>query len=61
MELGRVPRASAKHSGGWPGLTHFLDDGRIELDNNPGERAIRLFAGSDGAPSANAKKYEPFA
>ncbi len=35
----------------------FLDDGRIELDNNPVERAIRpvalgrknhLFAGSDG-------------
>jgi transposase len=41
----------------WPALTRFLDDGRIELDNNPVERAIRpialgrknhLFAGSDG-------------
>ena len=41
----------------WPGLTRFLDDGRIELDTNPVERAIRpvalgrknhLFAGSDG-------------
>jgi hypothetical protein len=41
----------------WSGLTLFLDDGRIELDNNPVERAIRpvtlgrknhLFAGSDG-------------
>jgi hypothetical protein len=40
----------------WPALTRFLDDGRIELDNNPVERAIRpvalgrknhLFAGSD--------------
>lgn len=43
--------------GRWTGLTRFLDDGRIELDTNPVERAIRpvalgrknhLFAGSDG-------------
>jgi hypothetical protein len=41
----------------WPALCRFLADGRIELDNNPVERAIRpvalgrknhLFAGSDG-------------
>jgi transposase len=41
----------------WPALCRFLYDGRIELDNNPVERAIRpvalgrknhLFAGSDG-------------
>lgn len=41
----------------WEGLTRFLKDGRIELDTNPVERAIRpvalgrknhLFAGSDG-------------
>ena len=41
----------------WVGLTLFLDDGRIEIDNNTVERAIRplaltrknaLFAGSDG-------------
>lgn len=41
----------------WEGLTRFLDDGRIELDTNVVERAIRplalgrknhLFAGSDG-------------
>jgi transposase len=41
----------------WNGLARFLDDGRIELDTNPVERAIRpvalgrknhLFAGSDG-------------
>ena len=41
----------------WAGLTLFLDDGRIELDNNIVERSIRplaltrknsLFAGSDG-------------
>src|SRR5690349_23320356 len=40
----------------WPALCRFLDDGRIELDTNPVERAIRpvalgrknhLFAGSD--------------
>src|SRR5271166_5143102 len=41
----------------WEGLTHFIDNGRIELDNNTVERSIRpialnrknaLFAGSDG-------------
>lgn len=41
----------------WEGLSRFLADGRIELDTNPVERAIRpvslgrknhLFAGSDG-------------
>jgi transposase len=41
----------------WAGLTRFLDDGRIEIDNNIVERSIRplaltrknsLFAGSDG-------------
>ena len=41
----------------WNGLTHFLDDGRIEINSNVVERSIRpialnrknaLFAGSDG-------------
>ena len=41
----------------WQGLCRFLDDGRVEIDNNVVERAIRpialgrknaLFAGSDG-------------
>jgi transposase len=41
----------------WEGLTHFIDDGRIEIDSNVVERSIRpialnrknaLFAGSDG-------------
>lgn len=41
----------------WDGLSRFLNDGRIEMDTNPVERAIRpislgrknhLFAGSDG-------------
>jgi transposase len=43
--------------GRWNGLSHFLADGRIEIDNNVVERSIRplaltrknaLFAGSDG-------------
>lgn len=41
----------------WDGLTRFIEDGRIELDNNTVEHSIRpialnrknaLFAGSDG-------------
>jgi hypothetical protein len=45
----------------WSALCRFLDDGRIELDNNTGERAIRpialgrknhLFAGSDGGAAS---------
>jgi hypothetical protein len=62
-QLGRVSGRSAlaeairyalRH---WPGLVLFLDDGRLELDTNIIERAIRpialgrknaLFAGSDG-------------
>jgi transposase len=44
----------------WPGLVVFLDDGRVEMDTNVVERAIRphtltrknaLFAGSDGGAS----------
>ncbi len=44
----------------WEALCQFLNDGRIELDNNTVERAIRpialgrknhLFAGSDGGAS----------
>ncbi|HMB76814.1 MAG TPA: IS66 family transposase, partial [Kiloniellaceae bacterium] len=63
MQLGRVSKKSGlaeaiRYSlARWPALCRFLDDGRIELDNNPVERAIRpvalgrknhLFAGSDG-------------
>jgi len=42
----------------WDGLTRFLDDGRVEIDSNAVERAIRpialgrknhLFAGSDSS------------
>lgn len=62
-QLGQVPARSTLADairyalGRWKGLTRFLGDGRIELDTNPVERAIRpvalgrknhLFAGSDG-------------
>jgi len=62
-ELGRIPgrgdvaKAIRYMLARWPALCQFLDDGRIELDTNTVERAIRpvtlgrknhLFAGSDG-------------
>jgi len=39
----------------WPALCRFLDDGRIDLDNNPVERAIRPLAmrGSLCTPSSS--------
>jgi transposase len=53
-ELAKAMRYALRH---WSGLIAFLDDGRIELDSNTVERAIRphtltrknaLFAGNDG-------------
>jgi transposase len=53
-DLAKAMRYAIRH---WPGLIAFLDDGRIEMDTNVVERAIRphtltrknaLFAGSDG-------------
>ncbi|MCB8884076.1 IS66 family transposase [Acidisoma cellulosilytica] len=53
-DLTKAMRDALRH---WPGLVAFLDDGRIEMDTNVVERAIRpvtlnqknaLFAGSDG-------------
>lgn len=53
----RLAEAIRYALGRWDALCRFLDDGRIELDTNPVERAIRpvalgrknhLFAGSDG-------------
>src|SRR5260221_4101576 len=47
MELGRVPPAGPLAEAiryalaRWQALTRFLNDGRIELDNNPVHRAIR--------------------
>jgi transposase len=60
--LGRLPakgdlaKAMRYALNRWPAFTLFLDDGRVAIDNNPAERAIRpvaigrknwLFAGSD--------------
>ena len=51
--LGEAIRDALRH---WPGLLVFLDDGRVEMDTNTVERAIRpvtlnrknaLFAGND--------------
>ncbi len=53
-DLAKAIRYALRH---WPGLIVFLDDGRVEMDTNVVERAIRphtltrknaLFAGSDG-------------
>ena len=53
-DLAIAMRYAIRH---WPGLVVFLDDGRVEMDTNVVERAIRpntltrknaLFAGSDG-------------
>jgi transposase len=49
-QLGRIPGGGGladaiRYSlSRWPALCHFLDDGRIELDNNSVERAIRPVA-----------------
>ena len=53
-DLAQASRYALRH---WSGLIVFLEDGRVEMDNNVVERAIRpipmtrkvaLFAGSDG-------------
>ncbi|MBE7157986.1 MAG: IS66 family transposase [Rhodospirillales bacterium] len=53
-DLAKAIRYALRH---WPGLVVFLEDGRVEMDTNVVERAIRphtltrknaLFAGSDG-------------
>ncbi len=53
----RLAEAIRYALGRWTSLGRFLDDGRVDLDTNPVERAIRpvslgrknsLFAGSDG-------------
>ena len=52
-DLAKAMRYAIRH---WPGLVMFLDDGRVEMDTNVVERAIRpntltrknaLFAGND--------------
>ncbi len=50
----------------WTALTRYVDDGRIEIDNNAAERALRvvalgrknsLFAGSDAGGHSAAAIY----
>ena len=50
----------------WPALTRYCDDGRLEIDNNAAERALRvvalgrknyLFAGSDVGGKRAASIY----
>jgi len=50
----------------WPALTRYCDDGRLEIDNNAAERALRavtlgrknyLFAGSDAGGERAAVIY----
>ncbi len=50
----------------WAALTRYVDDGRVEIDNNAAERAIRalvlgrrnyLFAGSDAGGETAARLY----
>ena len=50
----------------WPALTRYADDGRLEIDNNAAERALRvvalgrrnyLFAGSDAGGERAAAIY----
>jgi hypothetical protein len=62
-ELAKAIRYSLTH---WRALTQYGDDGRIEIDNNTAERAIRplvlgrrnyLFAGSDGGGQSAAVIY----
>lgn len=61
--LGRATRYAL---GNWPALVRYCEDGRIEVDNNTAERAIRplvigrrnyLFAGSDGGGQSAAVIY----
>jgi hypothetical protein len=70
--LRKLPRKSPVTSaigyalGLWPALTHYLEDGRLEIDNNAAERALRavalgrknyLFAGSDAGGERAAALY----
>jgi hypothetical protein len=70
--LTQVPRKSALAEavryalGRWVALTRYVDDGRLEIDNNAAERALRavalgrknyLFAGSDAGGERAAAIY----
>src|SRR5512143_1963866 len=60
------PPPSATPAPLWTALRRYLDDGRLEIDNNAAERQIRplalgrknyLFAGSDGGGERAAALY----
>ena len=64
--LAEAIRYALRH---WPGLVLCLDDGRLELDTNTVERAIRpialgrknsLFAGSDGGGAPLSDHGQPY-
>ncbi|MGL1673540.1 IS66 family transposase, partial [Vibrio parahaemolyticus] len=42
----------------WEGLTRFVDDGRIEIDNNTAERAIRPLATSESFHTSSSSIYK---
>ena len=61
-----VSRAVRYTLGRWPALLRYCNDGRIEIDNNAAERALRavalgrknyLFAGSDAGGERAAAMY----
>ncbi len=60
-QLSRIPRSSKLAEdiryalGIWPGLTRFLEDGRLELDTNPVENQIRPIASVESlCPSSSS-------
>jgi hypothetical protein len=64
--MGKVAGAIRYATSRWPALTHFVDDGQLEMTNNAAERAIRplalarknyLFAGSDAGGRRAAILY----
>ena len=66
LPKGLLGQAIAYTLGLWPQLTTFLEDGRIPIDNNLAENAIRpfvvgrknfLFSGSPGGAHASATLY----
>jgi len=55
-ELAKAIRYSLNH---WKGLTRFLDDGRLEMDTNTVERAIKPIVMTDSfcTPSSSIWKH----
>ena len=61
-----TPEAARYSLGRWKALTRYVDDGRLEIDNNAAERALRgvalgrhnfLFMGSDAGGERAAAFY----